>query len=85
MTGTAHLLNLSLAKKEEERKVAEEKRLKAKRGQNFLNGIQRMIDIKDEAAEIIAKINKMLKADEEKRKEHEENMAWYRRQEKVKK
>lgn len=71
-----------LAKKETEReagrKAAEEKRLKAEREQNFLNGIQKLIDIKDETAEMIARTNKMLKADEEKRKEHEEKMAWYR-------
>lgn len=78
-----------IAKKEAEReaarKAAEEKRLKAEREQNFINGIQRMIDLKDETAAMIAKTNKMLKADEEKRKEHEEKMAWYRKQEKVRK
>ena len=41
--------------------------------------------MKDETAVMIARTNKMLKADEEKRKEHEEKMAWYRKQEKVKK
>ena len=78
-----------LAKKEAEReagrKAAEEKRIKAEREQNFLNGIQKLIDIKDETAEMIARTNRMLKADEEKRKEHEEKMAWYKKQEKVKK
>mgnify|MGYP002510676700 CR=1 FL=1 len=69
-----------LAKKEAERKAVEEKRKEAEREQNFLNNIQRMIDIKDETAAMIARTNKMLQADEEKRKEHEEKMAWYRKQ-----
>ena len=30
---------------------------------------------------MIARANKMLKADEEKRKEDEEKMAWYKKQE----
>ena len=78
-----------LAKKEAEReaarKAAEEKRLKAEREQNFFNGIQKLIDFKDETAAMIARTNKMLKADEEKRKEHEEKMAWYKKQERAKK
>lgn len=73
-------VNSYLEKKEAERKAAEEKRLKDEREQNFLNGIQKLIDIKDETAAMIARNNKMLKADEEKRKEHEEKMAWYRKQ-----
>ena len=68
------------AEREAERKAAEEKRLKAEREQNFLNGIQRMIEFKDETAAMIARTNKMLKADEEKRKKHEEKMEWYRKQ-----
>jgi len=74
-----------LAKKEAERKATEEKRLEAEREQNLLNSIRRMIDIKDEAAETIARTGRMLKADEEKRKAHEEKMEWYRKQEKGKK
>lgn len=69
------------AEREAERKAAEEKRLKAEREQNFLNGIQRLIDFKDETAAMIARTDRMLKADEEKRREHEEKMAWYRKQE----
>lgn len=73
------------AEREAERKAAEEKRLKAEKEQNFLNGIQRMIDFKDEAAAMIARTNKMLKVDEEKQKAHEDKMAWYRKQEKARK
>lgn len=76
-----------IAKKEAEReaarKEAEEKRLKAEREQNFLNGIQRLIDFKDETAAMIARTNKMLQAEEEKRKAHEEKMAWCKKQEKA--
>ncbi len=69
------------AEREAGRKAAEEKHLKAEREQNFLNGIQKLIDFKDESAVMIARANKMLKADEEKRKEDEEKMAWYKKQE----
>lgn len=74
-------VNSYLKKKEAEQKAAEEKRKQAEREQNFLNGIQRLIDIKDETAAMIARTSRMLKADEEKRREHEEKMTWYRKQE----
>ena len=74
-------VNFYLEKKEAERKAAEERRKEAEREQNFLNGIQRMINIRDEASEMIARTNAMLKRDEERRKAHEEKMEWYRRQE----
>lgn len=45
--------------------------------------IQRLIDFKDETAAMIARTNKMLQAEEEKRKAHEEKMAWYKKQEKA--
>lgn len=35
----------------------------------------------NETAEMIARTDRILKADEEKRKEHEERMAWHRKQE----
>lgn len=75
-------VNAFLEKKEAERKAAEEKRLAVEREQSFLNSIQRMIDIKDEMSEKIAKTNAMLQRDEQRRKEHEEKMEWYRRQHK---
>lgn len=74
-------VNSYLEKKEAERKAAEKKRLEAEREQSFLNGIQRMINAKDEASEMIARTNAMLKRDEERRKAHEEKMEWHRRQE----
>ena len=74
-------MNFYLEKKEAERKAAEERRKEAEREQNFLNGIQRMINIRDEASEMIARTNAMLKRDEERRKAYEEKMEWYRRQE----
>ena len=40
-----------------------------------------MINTKDEASEMIARTNAMLKKDEEQRKAHEEKMEWYRKQE----
>ena len=66
---------------EAERKAAEEKREKAEREQGFLDSIQRMINARDEASEMISKTNAMLQRDEERRKAHEEKMEWYRRQE----
>lgn len=74
-------VNSYLEKKEAERKAAEEKRKEAEREQSFLNSIQRMINARDEASEMIARTNAMLKRDEERRKAHEEKMEWYRRQE----
>lgn len=74
-------VNSYLEKKEAERKAAEEKRKEAEREQNFLNGIQRMINARDEASEMIVRTNAMLQRDEERRKAHEEKMEWYRRQE----
>lgn len=74
-------VNSYLEKKEAERKAAEEKRKEAEREQNFLNGIQRMINVRDEASEMIVRTNAMLQRDEERRKAHEEKMEWYRRQE----
>ena len=70
-----------LEKKEAERIAAEEKSKEAEREQSFLNSIQRMINSKKEATEMIARTNAMLKRDEERRKAHEEKMEWYRRQE----
>ena len=74
-------VNSYLEKKEAERKASEEKRKEAEREQNFLNGIQRMINARDEASEMIVRTNAMLQRDEERRKAHEEKMEWYRRQE----
>jgi len=74
-------VNSYLEKKEAERKAAEEKRKEAEREQSFLNSIQRMINARDEASEMIARTNAMLKRDEERRKAHEEKMEWYRREE----
>ena len=74
-------VNSYLEKKEAERKAAEEKREKAEREQGFLDSIQRMINARDEASEMISKTNAMLQRDEERRKAHEEKMEWYRRQE----
>ena len=74
-------VNSYLEKKEAERKAAEEKRKEAEREQNFLNGIQRMINARDEASEMIVRTIAMLQRDEERRKAHEEKMEWYRRQE----
>lgn len=74
-------VNSYLEKKEAERKAAEEKRKEAEREQSFLNSIQRMINARDEASEMIARTNEKLKRDEERRKAHEEKMEWYRRQE----
>ena len=56
-------------------------REKAEREQGFLDSIQRMINARDEASEMISKTNAMLQRDEERRKAHEEKMEWYRRQE----
>lgn len=73
-------VNSYLEKKEAERKEAEEKRKEAEREQKFLNSIQRMIDVKDEASEMVARTNTMLKINEERRKAHEEKMEWYEKQ-----
>ena len=74
-------VNSYLEKKEAERKAAEEMRKEAEREQGFLNSIQRMINARDEASEMISRTNAMLQRDEERRKAHEEKMEWYRRQE----
>lgn len=73
-------VNSYLEKKEAERKAAEEKRKEAEQEQKFLNSIQRMIDVKDEASEMVARTNAMLKINEERRKAYEEKMEWYDKQ-----
>ena len=73
-------VNSYLEKKEAERKAAEEKRKEAEQEQKILNSIHRMIDVKDEASEMVARTNVMLKINEECRKAHEEKMEWYDKQ-----
>ncbi len=59
-------------------------RMKASRLWNDMQtrcyNVQRIIDIKTEMSEMVARTNKMLKYNEERRKEHEEQMKWLDRQ-----
>lgn len=75
-------VNSFLEKKEAEKKAAEEKRMEMERKQNILNSMRSMIDIMDSMSEKIARTNVTLKRDEQRRKEHEEKMEWYRKQHK---
>ena len=71
-----------LEKKKAEQEVAAQKRREAEREQNMLDSIRKLVNIRDEMSEKVAKTNAMLERDKQRRKEHEEKMEWYRRQEK---
>lgn len=75
-------INDFIEKKKAEQKAEEERRKRIETEQSFLNNVQRIIDIKTEMSEKIARTNRMLKYNEERRKEHEEQMKWFERQRK---
>ena len=47
----------------------------------MLNSLQQAINNRDRMVDMANKTNAMLQRDEQRRKEHEEQMEWYRKQE----
>ena len=64
----------------EKKEAEEQRRIQAEKKQNVLDSLRRMKDIGDRTSEMLSQTNAMLKRDAQRTKEREEQMEWYRRQ-----
>lgn len=74
------LIGRSEAEKRERREAEEKRRLETEKKQNVIGSLRIMGDIADEASEKASQTREMLARDEQRRKEHDEQMEWYRKQ-----
>lgn len=74
------LIERSEAEKKARMEAEERRRMQAEKKQNVLDSLRRMEDIGDRTSEISSQIDAMLKRDAQRTKEREEQMEWYRRQ-----
>ena len=74
-------VNGYLERKKAEQEAAEKKSKEVERECAMFDNIQKIINIRDDISKKIAHTTAMLKADEEKRREHEAKMEWCRKQE----
>lgn len=74
------LIGRSEAEKRGRREAEEKRRLEAEKKQNVIGSLRIMRDIADQASEKAGRTREMLTRDEQRRKEHDEQMEWYRKQ-----
>ncbi len=76
------LIEKNEAEKKARLEAEEQKRIQAEKKQNVLDSLRRMKDIGDRTSEALSQTNAMLKRDAQRTKEREEQMEWYKRQQK---
>lgn len=74
------LIEKNEAEKKARLEAEEQRRIQAEKKQNVLDSLRRMKDIGDRTSEMLSQTNAMLKRDAQRTKEREEQMEWYRRQ-----
>ncbi len=74
------LIEKNEAEKKARLEAEEQRRIQAEKKQNVLDSLRRMKDIGDRTSEMLSQPNAMLKRDAQRTKEREEQMEWYRRQ-----
>ena len=75
-------LEQKAAEQKARREMEEQKRKEAEREQNVLNSLRRMNEMGNAMTKSVSQIDAILKKDEQHRKEYEEQMEWYRKQQK---
>lgn len=71
------------AEKEARREAEEQRHIEVEKKQNVLNSLRRMGDVADKASEMANQGRTMLQREEQRRKEHDKQMEWYRKQQRV--
>lgn len=74
------IIERSDAEKRARREAEEKRRLEAEKKQNVIDSLRKMQDIADDASEKASQGKAMLERDEQRRKEYDEQMEWYRKQ-----
>lgn len=74
------LIEKNEAEKKARLEAEEQRRIQAEKKQNVLDSLRRMKDIEDRTSETLGQIDAMLKRDAQRTKEREEQMEWYRKQ-----